>query len=272
LRDDTVTEAARVVEVEAVAERQLKRTTSETESDSLSPTIVLVHGAGHTSLVWRSVQDHLRHPSVAIDLPGRRDRPGDLTSVSIEAAADSAAADVLTATNERLILVGHSAGGIVLPALASRLGARVDHLVFVAGLCAPEGGAAMDTFQPGHGASTTTRLREMRERYRGHMFATEGTEKSRAAIDDDRLAMSLDSLNYITQTISWEGVSPMLPRTFVRCLRDSMQTREIQARLAANCSASVVVDIDAGHNPAVDAPSDLAALLDRVADGNDARA
>ena len=159
----------------------------------------------------------MRHPSVAVDLPGRRDRPGDLTSVSIDTAAESAAIDVLTATDERLVLVGHSAGGIVLPALASRLGARVDHLVFIAGLCAPEGGAAMDTFHPGQGESTKARLIEMRERYGGRMLATGETDGSQPAIDDDRLAMSLDSLNYITQTISWEGVSPTLPRTFVRC-------------------------------------------------------
>ncbi|MFI5046616.1 MAG: alpha/beta fold hydrolase, partial [Acidimicrobiia bacterium] len=108
-----------------------------------------MHGAGHTSLVWQSVRDHLRHPSVAVDLPGRRDRPADITSVSIESAAASAALDVRAAANGRLVLVGHSAGGIVLPALAARLDGRVDHLVFVAGLCAPEGGAALDVFLPG---------------------------------------------------------------------------------------------------------------------------
>ena len=54
-----------------------------------APTIVLVHGAGHTSDDWCRAQDHLRHASLAVDLPGRKDRPGDLTSVTIEEAAAS---------------------------------------------------------------------------------------------------------------------------------------------------------------------------------------
>jgi hypothetical protein len=47
-----------------------------------------------------------------------------------------------------------------------------------------------------------------------------------------------------------------------------MQSRDIQAQLAANCGASAVVDIDAGHSAAIDAPSELAAILDRVADAH----
>ena len=52
---------------------------------------MLVHGAGNTSLIWRAVQEHLRHPSIAVDLPGRRDRPGDITRITIDEAAASAA-------------------------------------------------------------------------------------------------------------------------------------------------------------------------------------
>ena len=73
-------------------------------------------------------------------------------------------------------------------------------------------------------------------------------------------------MNFMDQTMSWEGVPPELERTFVRCLRDPIQSRELQARLVENCGASSVIDIDSGHTPAVDAPVELAAILDRIAD------
>src|SRR5262245_27403330 len=137
------------------------------------PTLVLVHGAGHTSLVWRRVQDRLRHASLAVDLPGRRDRPADITRLTIDAAASSAAHDVIEGTDGALVLVGHSAGGIVLPALAARLVGRVDHLVFVGGLSARHGDAVVDTVRPEARDAMATRLAEMQEQYAGHMLGTD---------------------------------------------------------------------------------------------------
>jgi hypothetical protein len=55
-------------------------------------------------------------------------------------------------------------------------------------------------------------------------------------------------------------------RTFVRCLRDRIQPRVLQAKLIENCGATSVVDLDSGHTPAVSVPAELARILDRVAD------
>ncbi len=225
-----------------------------------------MYGAGHTSLVWRSVQAHLRHPSVAVDLPGRHDRPADLATVTIDAAARSVATDVAAATTGSVVLVGHSAGGIVLPALAARLDGRVDHLVFVAGLCAPHGASVADTVRPGQPQEMAARLAELRDRYRGHMLAPDQAGDTVPTVDDERVAMGIDSLNFMSQTVSWDGVSPDVGRTFVRCLRDRIQSPALQEKLIANCAASSVIDIDSGHTPALDAPIELAAILDRVAE------
>ena len=164
------------------------------------------------------------------------------------------------------MLVGHSAGGIVIPALAARLGDRVDHLVFVAGLCAPEGGVTIDAFLPGSLDATRVRVAALRDQYAGHMFDPTGPAGATPAIADVRVAANIDSLNLITQTVSWKGVPPGVERTFVRSLRDSIQPREVQAKLAENCGASTVIDIEAGHTAAIDAPGELAAILDGIAD------
>src|SRR5690349_16816189 len=130
------------------------------------PTLVLVHGAGHTADVWSAVQDHLQHRSLAIDLPGRRDRDGDLPSVTITQAAASVEVDVAAVVEGPVVLVGHSAGSIVLRAVAARLDGAVRHLVFVAGLCAREGHTAVEVFNPGH--------EESMRAYRGHAYLVPG--------------------------------------------------------------------------------------------------
>jgi len=231
---------------------------------SSDPTLVLVHGAGNTSRVWSRVQQHLEHRSLAIDLPGRRDRPGDITRVTINEAAAVAARDVEARTTGPLILVGHSAGGIVLPALAARLPDRVEHLVFVAGLCACDGDAVIDTVRPEHGEEMAARLEEIRVRFDGHMLDPVPRDAASGLVIDSRTAMPIESLNFMGQTVSWEGVPDTVGRTFVRCLRDRIQPRTMQARLAENCGATTVLDLDSGHTPALTAPDRLAVLLDKI--------
>jgi pimeloyl-ACP methyl ester carboxylesterase len=227
------------------------------------PTIVLVHGSGHTARVWSDVQAELAHRSIALDLPGRADRVADIADVVLETAAESVAADVEGAVDGPFVLVGHSAGGIVLPALARRLGERVVHLVFVAGLSAAHGATVMETVRPDAAAGLARRLGAMREEYAGCMLEPDPSIDGVRAIDA-KTAAPLDSLNYMEQVVSWDGVPAALPRTFVRCLRDRIQPRVLQEALIANCGASTVLDLECGHTPAAAAPRDLAALLDRT--------
>lgn len=229
-----------------------------------NPTIVLVHGSGHTARVWGDVQAHLRHRSVAVDLPGRADRVADIADVALEAAAASLAADVEASTEGTLVLVGHSAGGIVLPALAARLGSRVAHLVFVAGLSAKHGETVMRTVRPDAEAMLADRLVAMRAESVGCMLDPDPSIPNVRAIDA-KTAAPLDSLNYMEHTVSWDGVPAALPRTFVRCMRDRIQPRALQAALIENCGATDVIDLESGHTPAVAVPAELAAILDRVA-------
>ncbi len=232
------------------------------------PTLVLVHGAGHTSHAWEKVQAALTRPSLAVDLPGRHDRPADITRVTLDDAAASIAADVGHDTDGPLVLVGHSVGGIVLPALTARLGARVSHIVFVAGLIAPDGACVADTVRPRERDRLDAVLGELRIAYGNHVFRPADDrhidDGGLLTITDARVAMGIDSLNFMAQTVSWAGVDAALPRTFVRCTQDPIQPPELQARLIEHCAATAVVDLESGHTPALEVPDALATILDQV--------
>jgi pimeloyl-ACP methyl ester carboxylesterase len=209
------------------------------------------------------VHARLSHASLAVDLPGRAERVADIADVTIDAAADVLAADVEAGTEGAVVLVGHSAGGIVLPALAARLGERVAHLVFVAGLSAKHGATVMATVRPDAEAFLTERLTAMREEFAGCMLEPAPSITGVRALDA-KTAAPLDSLNYMEQVVSWAGVRDGLPRTFVRPLRDKIQPRQMQDELIANCAATDVIDIESGHTPAVAVPDELAAILDGI--------
>ena len=226
-----------------------------------SMTAVLVHGAGHTGAVWERTRAAMVHPSLAPDIPGRRDRPADITRLTVGEAADSLAADVAAAGVGDVVLVGHSVAGILLPAVAARLGRRVRHLVFVAGIAAPDGEPPVGIFLPGRGEMVERRLAQLRAGHAGRTLEQLDSASGQAA----------DSLNLSAQPMSWAGVPPELGRTFIRCLRDPIQPRDLQDRFIRNCGAGRVLDIDSGHTPAIDAPEELARLLDAILDAEEAR-
>lgn len=242
--------------------------------------LVLVHGAGDSAHVWRHVREQLpNRTTIAVDLLGRFDRPYDLTEVTPEAAAEAAVADIVAglaaagASGRGIVLVAHSAGGIVLPRIAAALGERLRHLVFVAAVLAPHGGQAIDIVHPERRAEFEARRPDLLARYRGHTLVRRGVTTAPGgleALDDARVVQAIDSLNLLFRPVSWDGV-PDVPRTFIRCIGDPIQTPAMQERLIAVSGAHEVIPIESGHTPARSAPDALAVLLDRVAARHDAR-
>jgi pimeloyl-ACP methyl ester carboxylesterase len=141
--------------------------------------------------------------------------------------------------------------------------------VFVAGLIAPDGACVADTVRPRERDRLDGVLRELRTAYGNHAFRPVGgpgtDDGGLLVIDDARVAMGIDSLNYMAQVVSWAGVDARLPRTFVRCTRDAIQPPELQRQLIANCAATAVVDLESGHSPALEVPEALAEVLDEIA-------
>ena len=231
---------------------------------------MLVHGSGNTSRTWEPVVARLERPVLAVDLPGRRYRPADLTLGSLEASAGAVVSDVRAAGLGPIVLVGHSAGGLILPEVAAELGSQVRHLVFVAGLIAAHGHRVIDTVDPAGTSGFDAQRLALLAQWAGHTYAgllpgEPPIPTHLALIDDSRLTGSIESLNLMFQTVSWSGVSPSVPRSFVRCLRDPIQPPAMQAGLIANCGADEVFDIDTTHTPAQSEPAQLAELLERVA-------
>ena len=106
--------------------------TESTPAPSSAPTLVLVHGGTVDSRMWDAVLPHLDAPALAVDLPGRRYRPYDLSLVTNRTWIEAVRDDIVANDPDAVVLVGHSSGGYVIPGVAALLPERVRHLVFVA--------------------------------------------------------------------------------------------------------------------------------------------
>jgi esterase/lipase len=67
---------------------------------------------------------------LAVDLPGRRNKPGDLWTLTIADWVNSVVADVEGAGLNDVVIIGHSMAGLTAPGVVSKLGAsRVQDLM-----------------------------------------------------------------------------------------------------------------------------------------------
>jgi pimeloyl-ACP methyl ester carboxylesterase len=116
------------------------------------PALVLVHGGGCAADCWDLTVDeiHRREPDLtvlAVDMPGRRDKPGGLIGARIRDWVESVISDIETAGIDTLVIVGHSLGGLTVPVVVGRLGpSRVREMVLAAAYVPVNGSALADTF------------------------------------------------------------------------------------------------------------------------------
>lgn len=111
--------------------------------------LVLVHGGGHDARCWEPLIDEIAGTSdvrvLAVDLPGRGRRPGPLRGLTVADCADAVVEQVRAAGLERVILVGHSMAGMIVPGVADTLGPDfVRRVVLIAANVAPPDRSTLD--------------------------------------------------------------------------------------------------------------------------------
>lgn len=84
------------------------------------PDLVLIHGGAHAADCWDLTIAELRSAApglrvLAVDLPGRRAKPGDLRRATIREWVDSVVSDIDRAGLDRVVIAGHSMAGLVTP-------------------------------------------------------------------------------------------------------------------------------------------------------------
>ena len=233
----------------------------------MTATLVLVHGGTKASTMWDEVGRHLRSPWLAVDLPGRRYRPADLAAITLDDWVHAVGHDIEPL--DEVVLVGHSSGGYVIPGVAALSPRQVHRLVFVAATVPAEGTRPVDYLKPGLKEMTLESERYLFEstagRTIGGLRRGEPPIETELEIVENPPKLGHEAPGPLFAPFTWAGVPTSLPRTFVRCLRDRVIPPDLVEVMVANMGGAEVVDIDAGHDVAAEAPEALAGSLDELA-------
>jgi pimeloyl-ACP methyl ester carboxylesterase len=231
-----------------------------------STIVVLIHGSHSGAWVWQLVRRLLALPSLALDVPahgeGRRELRGLRISDCVDALLDH------LPSNGRVILVGHSLGAAVALVLAGRLGGRLAHLVLIAAPVPVPGKCIVSAFPLAIRLISRMVLR---------LNPVEFSQSPRLAkatllnglppfvANQAAARFTNESTSLVLDPVDW---NPKLaaPATYVQCLRDrGPLSPSHQKRMAARLSANVV-SIDACHYAMLEKPTEVANVLNTVAE------
>jgi pimeloyl-ACP methyl ester carboxylesterase len=234
------------------------------------PALVLVHGGGLAADSWELTVDeiHRQEPDltvVTLDMPGRRNKPGDLRRLTISDYVDSLVDDIENAGLKDIVIVGHSMGGITLPGVAAKLGAvRVREMIFAAAFLPPEGTSIVDgspwliatiaRHVANKGVPTETPKLMARFAY------LNGVPLRRRRFMLGKLYA--ESLRILTEKMSRRGMPEDIPRTWILTLRDRALSPKVQRTyIEAIGGVQALIEIDTCHCLMVSEPELLAGTL-----------
>jgi pimeloyl-ACP methyl ester carboxylesterase len=234
------------------------------------PTLVLVHGGGLAADSWELTIDEIHRLApdltvLALDMPGRRNKPGDLRRMTIADFVDSLVDDIESADAESIVIVGHSIGGMALPGMAAKLGAdRVREMIFAAAFLPPGGATLVDTL-PWLLSKIARRFAKS-----GVPRETPGSLARFAymnGIPSDRRLFMRDklypeSLRILTEIVPQHTLPDDIPRTWVMTLRDRAIVPKLQRKtMEAIGGVQTLIEIDSCHMVMVSEPEQLAEIL-----------
>lgn len=230
---------------------------------------VLVHGAWHGGWCWSRVLPLLRaagHVAHAVTLTGLGERAHLLNAdIRLQTHIDDVLGLVDCEELDEVVLVGHSYAGLVVTGAADQLlqngKVRIAHLIYVDAVTPYPG----ESWSSQHSAQVKA-AREKAAADNGNVFIPPGDAGDFGLNGEDRewvnrrltaqpYGVYHDPVQFDAERIG------QVPRTFIDCVEPALPTIDVMRSRVRSDPGWRVLEMEAGHDPMVSHPRQLAQLL-----------
>jgi pimeloyl-ACP methyl ester carboxylesterase len=237
------------------------------------PPIVLVHGAFEDAQVWGHVTAKLQadgYKVIAVDLPGRPGAPMAPDKVSLDLYRDTVVA-AINKYHHRVVVVGHSFGGIVIADAAEEVPTKVKTLVFVAAYLPQDGDSLVSMANKDADAKIGPHLQIQKDKgiasieysARADLFANGAPDGLRKAIPDLILDEPLAPL--ATPVHVSAARFGRVDKVYVHTAMDQVISPSFQAQMVATTPVRAEYTLQTGHTPFLTDPDGLAGAIEAAA-------
>lgn len=239
----------------------------------MKKTMVLVHGAFAGKYAWNLVAPQLEEAGnkvVTFDLPAHGDdntQPGD-------ASFDSYVATVVKAINEqseKVVLVGHSMGGVVISAVAEAIPSKIDKLVYLSAYI-PQNGQSLQDLAQIDGESLIGPNLQFAPDYSGASLPNDVALQVFAHNCPDEIKELITAKSRLEPLAAFQAKAVVTDENFgavakyyIETLQDRGVGNTLQKKMVAdNGQIQQVFSLDCGHSPYFEMPNELSQILNEL--------
>ncbi|MBC7887301.1 MAG: alpha/beta fold hydrolase [Ferruginibacter sp.] len=234
---------------------------------------VLVHGAWAGKFAWEKVKSELEKDGskvVTLDLPAHGDDTTQAAGITLQSYVD-AVVNLVNKQEGKVILVGHSMGGMVISQVAEDIPGKIAQLVYVSAylpangedlqsLSATDGGSLIGPnliFAPDYSTAT------IKPEFVVKVFAQDIDEDVKKLVIDKHKGEPLAPFQgKVTLTGANFG---SIPKYYIQTLKDvGVSTANQQKMIDANGTIKKVYKLDCGHSPYFARPVELTKILEEL--------
>ena len=218
---------------------------------------VLVHGAFMGAWAWSGVKTGLEKQGATVstvELPAHGADPGTVGDATLDAYVARVGQAVDAAKGERVVLVGHSMGGMVISQYAEKNAAKLDRLVYLAAYLPKDGEALTDLaysdadshlgpalevdMMAGTGGIPDDKLQDI--------FCADCTETAMNTIVSQYRDEPLRPLG---EKVSLGTAFAGVPKRYVYTTQDNAVSNALQRRMTDGVTLAGSATLDTSHSP-----------------------
>jgi len=237
-----------------------------------SKTFVLVHGAWQAPYAWQYVKAGLEQKGqkvIVVELPAHGSDATPPQNVSIDAYRDKVIA-AINGVNGKVILVGHSMGGMVVSAVAEKIPGKIEKLVFVGAFVPANGQSLQDLagqdaqslLGPALIPSQDQLTLDIKTESRINIFCQDASDAVKALVANNfRAEPAIPFTNAATITDANFG---SVDKYYVHTLQDHAVGIDLQRKMVSAAHITKTYSLNSGHCPFLSMPGDMTDILMQV--------
>ena len=235
-------------------------------------TYVLVHGAWQAPYVWDNVKATLEKNgdhAVVVELPAHGSDQTAPQTLSIDVYRDKVI-ESLNKIDGKVILVGHSLGGMIISAVAEKVPAKIRKLVYIGAYLPANGQSLLDLANTDADALLGPSLRPSADQLTldvvheniTNIFIQDGTEAIKALVlKNFRAEPAIPFTNKAALTTANYG---SVEKVYIKTLQDHVISPSLQGRMISAAGIQTTYQLNTSHSPFLSKPDSVSILLSKI--------
>ena len=239
-------------------------------------TFVLVHGAFQGAYVWQYVKDQLvknGQKVVVVELPAHGGDNTAPAATSINVYRDKVISSITPAMG-KVVLVGHSLGGMVISAVAEKIPDQIGKLVYLTAFVPANGQSLLDLASTDSTSLLGAALIPSKDQLTldvkpeniAPIFVQDGSDiVKKVLLDNKKVEPAIPFGDKVALTAANFG---KVKKYYIHTTKDMALGYNLQKRMVASGGIKNVYSLDTGHSPFLSKPDALTEILMKIIAAN----